>query len=46
MGSGGEHVTDDLIGVAQKVSEWSIHVMFVGEVETAVRSGVKSRFGF
>ena len=29
----------------QKIPDWLIKIMFLGEVETAVRSGVKSSFG-
>lgn len=39
------HVTDYYIGVDQKIPDWLIKVMFLGEVETVVRSGIKSRFG-
>lgn len=39
------HMTDYLIGVDQTVSHWFINIMFLGEVETAINSGIKSRFG-
>ena len=39
------HMPDYLIGTDQKIPEWLIKLTFLGKVETATRSGVKSRFG-
>ena len=40
------HVTDYLSKVLdQKIPYWLIMVMFLGEVKTAVKTGIKSRFG-
>ena len=36
-------MTDDLIGVDQKMPAWLIKIMFLGEFEMALRSGIKSR---
>lgn len=38
-------MTGDLSGVDQKISDWSMKMIFLVEVETAVKSGVKSGFG-
>ena len=35
----------NLLVFGQKIPDWLIKIMFLGEVETAVRSGVKSSFG-
>lgn len=40
---GENHVTDYLIGIDQKISEWLI--IFLGKVEIVIRSNIKSRFG-
>lgn len=37
--------TDYLTGADQKIPDWLIKIMFLGKVETAVRSSMKSRFG-
>ena len=37
--------TDYLIGVDQKIPDWLMKRVFLGEVEAAIRSGIKSRFG-
>lgn len=36
-------VTDFFIGVDQKIQDWFI--MFLGEVQIAIRSSIKSKFG-
>lgn len=36
---------DYLMGVDQKVPDWLMKIIFLGEFERAVRSGIKSRFG-
>lgn len=41
MGDGEDHVLDCLISVDQKILEWLINIMFLGEVE----AGIKCRFG-
>lgn len=38
-------VTDYLTGVYQKIPGWLIKIMFLGMVQTAIRSGFKSKFG-
>lgn len=38
------HMTDDLIGDDQKIPDWVIEIMFLGDVEVAIRSGSKSSF--
>ena len=38
-------MTDYLIGVDQKIPDWLMKRVFLGEVEAAIRSGIKSRFG-
>lgn len=38
-------MTDDLIGADQKILDWLIKITFLVKVETAVKSGNKSRFG-
>lgn len=38
-------MSDYLSGIDQKSPDWLIKIMFLGEVETAVQSGIKSRFG-
>lgn len=38
------HVTDDLIVVDQNIPDWLIKILFFGEVETAIRSVIKSSF--
>lgn len=38
-------VTDYLIGVGQKIPHWQIKTIFLGDVETAIRSGSKTKFG-
>lgn len=35
-------VTDYLIGVDQKIPDWLMKIRFLGEAETASRSGIKS----
>lgn len=37
-------MTDYLLGVDQKVPDWLIMIIFLGEFEKAIRSGIKSRF--
>ena len=37
-------VTDHLSSIDQKMPDWSITIMFLGEAETAIRSSVKSKF--
>lgn len=39
------HVTDYLIGVGQKIPVWLMKMRFLGDVETAVTSGIKSSYG-
>lgn len=39
-GMGRAHVTDDL---TKKIPYWLIKIVFLGEAETAVRSGISSR---
>lgn len=39
----GSH-SDYLIDVDQKIPDWLIEIMLLKEVETAIRSGIKSRF--
>ena len=39
------HMRDYLIGTDQKISDWLIKMTFLCRVETAVRLGIKSRFG-
>ena len=38
-------LTDFLIGADQKIPNWLITITFLGEAKTAIRSGIKSRFG-
>ena len=38
-------LTDFLIGADQKIPNWLIKITFLEEVETAIRSGIKSSFG-
>lgn len=38
------HVTDGLFGVEQKIPNWLIKIISLGETETAIGSGIKSRF--
>lgn len=38
-------MTDYLLGLDQKVPGWLIKIKLLEEVETAIRSGVTSRFG-
>ena len=45
MGGGKGPETDYLIGVDQKIPDWLMTRVFLGEVEAAIRSGIKSRFG-
>lgn len=35
-------MTDYLIGVDQNIPDWLVKIMFWGESETAIRSGIKS----
>lgn len=42
----GTHITDYFIGVDKKIPNWLIKIVSRGEVETAIRSGIKSWFGF
>lgn len=37
------HVTDDVIGVDQKIPDGLTKSMFLGVFEMAIRSGIKSR---
>lgn len=37
--------THYLIDAGQKIPDWPIKIAFLGKVETALRSGVKSGFG-
>lgn len=39
------YVKDYLIDVDQKIPDWLIKVMCLREAETAIRLGIKSRFG-
>lgn len=39
-------MTHDLTGVDQKIPDWLVKVMFLGEVETEIRAGIKSRFEY
>lgn len=39
------HVTDDVIGTDQKIPDWLIKILFLVKTETAVRLGIKYRFG-
>ena len=34
-----------LTGGDQKIPDWLIQIMFLGEIKTTIRSGIKSRFG-
>ena len=45
MGMQQSQVTDELIGVDQKVPDWLIKMVFWGEPETSVRSSIKSGLG-
>lgn len=36
-------MTNYFFGVDQKIPAWLMNIIFLGEVEAAVRSGVKSR---
>ena len=38
------HMTDYLIGADQKILDWLIKTVFLGENATAIRSGIRSRF--
>ena len=38
-------VTDYLLGADQKIPDWLIKILFLGEAETAIRSSIKTRFG-
>ena len=38
-------MTDYLLGADQKIPDWLIRVTFLGKVETASKSSIKSRFG-
>ena len=40
----GPRVTDYLLGSHRKSSDWLIKITFLGKVETAVKSGIKSWF--
>ena len=35
------HLTDYFTGVDQKISDWLMKVMFMSNVEAAIRSGIK-----
>ena len=37
---------DYLISVNQEIPDWSIKITFLPKAETAIRSGIKSSFGF
>ena len=37
-------MTDYLVGAENKIPDWPIKITFLGKVETAIRSGIKSRF--
>lgn len=37
-------MTDDHIGVDQKIADWMIKITFLGEIETAIKLVIKSRF--
>ena len=45
LGDGEGLVTDYLIGADPKIPAWLIKITFLGNVETVIRSGNKSRFG-
>ena len=34
-----------LLALDQKIPDWLMKITFLGEVQTAIRSGIKSRFG-
>lgn len=38
-------MTDYFIGVDKKIPDWLIKILLLGEVETAIKSDIKSRFG-
>ena len=38
------HVTDEVIGADQKIPDCLIKTAFLGEIETANRVGIKSKF--
>lgn len=38
------HVTDYLIDADQKIPDWLVNTTFLGEVEIAIRLGIKPRF--
>ena len=44
VGTERDHMTDYLIGEDRKIPAWLIKITFLGKVETAIRSGIKSRF--
>ena len=39
------HMTDDLLGASQKIPNWLAKIAFLGKLETASKSSIKSRFG-
>lgn len=38
-------MTNDLIGADQEIPDWLIKTTFLVKVRTAMKSGIKSRFG-
>lgn len=38
-------MTGYLTGIDQKIPGWLITIMFLGEAEAEIRSGIKARFG-
>ena len=38
-------MTDDLLGASQKIPNWLAKIAFLGKLETASKSSIKSRFG-
>lgn len=38
------HMADNLIGTNQKIPDWLIERIFLGEGETAIRPDIKSKF--
>lgn len=39
------HLADYLIDTGQKIPDWLVKIIFLGKAETAISSGIKSRFG-
>ena len=40
-----DHMVDNLTGADQKIPDLLVKFTFLGQVETAVKSGIKSMFG-